>query len=96
MKMYLVSLAAGVLVGIIYGLLNVRSPAPPAVALIGLLGILVGEQVVPAGKRVLSGQVVNAAWVKVACVPHVFGNLPVGEPVHLDAVGKSNLNKPLN
>ncbi|NBB61477.1 DUF1427 family protein [Pseudomonas sp. ODNR1LW] len=44
MKPYLVSLAAGVLIGVIYGLLNVRSPAPPYVALLGLLGILLGEQ----------------------------------------------------
>jgi hypothetical protein len=32
---YMISLAVGLLVGVIYGLLNVRSPAPPAVALIG-------------------------------------------------------------
>ena len=47
MKMYLVSLGAGVLVGVIYSLLQVRSPAPPLVALIGLLGMLFGEQVIP-------------------------------------------------
>lgn len=39
MKLYLMSLGAGLLVGIIYALNNVRSPAPPIVALIGLLGI---------------------------------------------------------
>lgn len=44
MKPLVVALAVGVLVGVIYGLLNVRSPAPPYVALIGLLGILLGEQ----------------------------------------------------
>lgn len=44
MKPYLLSLGAGLLVGVIYSLLNVRSPAPPVIALIGLLGILVGEQ----------------------------------------------------
>ena len=47
MKMYLVSLGAGVLVGVIYSLLQVRSPAPPLIALIGLLGMLFGEQVIP-------------------------------------------------
>ena len=51
MKIYLVSLAAGGLAGILYGLLQVRSPAPPAIALVGLLGMLVGEQVVPAVQR---------------------------------------------
>jgi XapX domain-containing protein len=47
MKDYLVSLGVGVLVGIGYGLLKVRSPAPPAIALVGLLGMLVSEQLVP-------------------------------------------------
>jgi XapX domain-containing protein len=43
---YLISLAAGVLIGVIYGLINVRSPAPPIIALLGLLGILAGESTV--------------------------------------------------
>jgi XapX domain-containing protein len=43
MRVYLLSLGAGLLVGIIYSLLNVRSPAPPMVALVGLFGILIGE-----------------------------------------------------
>jgi XapX domain-containing protein len=38
--------AVGVIVGVIYGLLRVRSPAPPTVALVGLFGMLAGEQVV--------------------------------------------------
>jgi XapX domain-containing protein len=46
MKSYLVSLAVGVIVGVIYGLLRVRSPAPPTVALIGLFGMLAGEQLI--------------------------------------------------
>jgi XapX domain-containing protein len=45
MKAYLIALAVGLLVSAIYGLLNVRSPAPPVIALIGLLGILSGEHV---------------------------------------------------
>jgi XapX domain-containing protein len=76
MKMYLVALAVGVLVGIIYGLLDVRSPAPPVVALVGLLGILAGEQVVPLAKRLIAGHPISAAWIKSDCVPHVFGPLP--------------------
>lgn len=43
MSPLLISLAAGVLIGLIYALLNVRSPAPPAVALVGLLGMIVGS-----------------------------------------------------
>lgn len=38
----IISLGAGVLVGLLYALLNVRSPAPPAIALVGLLGMLLG------------------------------------------------------
>lgn len=51
MKPYLVSLAVGVLVGILYASLQVRSPAPPFVALLGLLGMLLGEQSVAVVKR---------------------------------------------
>ena len=51
MKPYLISLAVGLLVGLIYSLLGVRSPAPPAIALVGLLGILVGEQVIPLDRK---------------------------------------------
>ena len=41
---YLVSLLVGIGVGVAYALLGVRSPAPPLVALVGLLGIVLGEQ----------------------------------------------------
>lgn len=44
MKPYLISLAVGLGVGLLYSLIGVRSPAPPATALIGLLGMLIGEQ----------------------------------------------------
>lgn len=43
---YVLSLIVGLGVGILYGLLHVRSPAPPVVALIGLLGMVAGEQAV--------------------------------------------------
>lgn len=46
MRPYLASVILGVAVGIVYGLVRVRSPAPPAIALLGLLGMLVGEQAV--------------------------------------------------
>jgi XapX domain-containing protein len=42
-----ISLAVGVVVGVLYYVLRVRSPAPPLVALVGLLGMLAGEQLVP-------------------------------------------------
>jgi XapX domain-containing protein len=98
MKIYLLSLSVGLLVGLIYGLLNVRSPAPPVIALIGLLGILVGEQLVPLAKRLVSSEPVSSAWVREQCVPHIFGQLPgkvaetlpgkaaeTEQPEHIDA-----------
>jgi XapX domain-containing protein len=76
MKIYLVSLGAGILVGVIYSLLNVRSPAPPLVALVGLLGILVGEQIVPVGKHMLAGSALVGACREARCASHLFGMLP--------------------
>lgn len=43
---YLLSLVAGLAVGVAYGLIAVRSPAPPIIALLGLLGMLAGEAAV--------------------------------------------------
>uniref|UniRef100_UPI0034583F71 XapX domain-containing protein n=1 Tax=Halomonas sp. TaxID=1486246 RepID=UPI0034583F71 len=76
MKIYLVSLGAGLLVGLIYSLLNVRSPAPPIVALIGLLGMLGGEQIIPITKHLLGGTSLASAWGKSQCSEHMFGSLP--------------------
>jgi XapX domain-containing protein len=47
MRSYLASLILGVIVEVIYALVKVRSPAPPAIALLGLLGMLAGEQAIP-------------------------------------------------
>jgi XapX domain-containing protein len=76
MKVYLFSLGAGLLVGVIYSLLQVRSPAPPLVALVGLFGILVGEQAVPVGKHLLDGAGLSAAWQRASSAAHIFGQLP--------------------
>jgi XapX domain-containing protein len=46
MKAMLISFVVGLVVGAIYALLRVRSPAPPLVALAGLLGMVWGEQVI--------------------------------------------------
>lgn len=76
MKLYLASLAAGLLVGIIYGVLNVRSPAPPVVALVGLLGILLGEQLPPLIKQWRQPAEARTAWLNEQVKPHCFGQLP--------------------
>ena len=78
MKVYLISLGVGVLVGIIYAVLDVRSPAPPVVALIGLLGILIGEQVPALVKQVWRGEPVTLSWVR-RIAPDAAGDLPKGQ-----------------
>lgn len=77
MQLYLASLGAGLFVGIVYSLLNVRSPAPPVIALIGLFGILAGEQIAPIAKRIIAGERLSLGWLKSECGEHVFGALPV-------------------
>jgi XapX domain-containing protein len=45
MKVLFVSFLVGLIVGVLYGVIRVKSPAPPIVALVGLLGMVLGEQV---------------------------------------------------
>ena len=82
MRVYIVSLAVGLLVGVLYGLLNVRSPAPPVVALVGLFGILLGEQIPPLVRTMLVQKPV-LGWTH-QLKPHVFGQMPSGRPVGRD------------
>ncbi|SEI65014.1 DUF1427 family protein [Paraburkholderia diazotrophica] len=48
------SLAAGVAVGLLYNVIDVKSPAPPIVALIGLPGMVAGEHVIPFARMVFA------------------------------------------
>jgi xanthosine utilization system XapX-like protein len=57
--MYLISLGAGVLAGLLYGLINV--------------GMLIGEQIVPVAKRLLDGAPVTAGWFASECTPRITG-----------------------
>ena len=77
MKIYLMSLAAGLLVCVIYALINVRSPAPPVIALVGLLGILVGEQLPPLARSLWTKAPAAQSWEH-QVKPHLFGHLPTG------------------
>ena len=79
MKLYIVSLAVGLLVGLIYGFLNVRSPAPPVIALVGLLGILVGEQLPPLLRQLWQPEAAKVSWLEDQVKPHCFGQLPVAQ-----------------
>ena len=73
MKPYLLSLGAGLLVGVIYSLLNVRSPAPPAIALLGLMGMLLGEQAIPIAKRLMTNAPVVSYLKAPECAGQVLG-----------------------
>lgn len=44
MKVLFVSFVVGLFVGVLYGVIRVKSPAPPIIALLGLLGMVLGEQ----------------------------------------------------
>jgi XapX domain-containing protein len=77
MKLYLMSLGAGMLVGVIYALIDVRSPAPPVIALVGLLGILIGEQFPSLVRGYLQQKPAVHAWLH-QVRPHMFGHLPAG------------------
>jgi XapX domain-containing protein len=76
MKPYFLSLFAGLLAGVVYGAIGVQSPAPPTIALLGLLGMLAGEQILPLARQVLSGLKLGTAWREAKCGQHMFGQLP--------------------
>ena len=44
MKPFFLSFVVGCAVGLLYAALRVKSPAPPLVALLGLLGMVLGEE----------------------------------------------------
>lgn len=64
MKALLISFAVGAFVGAIYGVIRVKSPAPPIIALLGLLGMVIGEQV---GSWVITKKV-NVAHAAAVCL----------------------------
>ena len=64
MKVLFLSFVVGLGVGVLYGLIRVKSPAPPIVALLGLLGMVLGEQL---GVWVLAKKV-NLAQAATVCL----------------------------
>lgn len=51
MKPFFFSFVVGCAVGLLYAALRVKSPAPPLVALLGLLGMVLGEKSSSCGLR---------------------------------------------
>jgi XapX domain-containing protein len=68
------SLAAGLVAGIGYGLCGIRSPAPPAIALLGLLGMLAGERGVVLAARLIGDQLRPPASVLAPVPPQADGS----------------------
>lgn len=81
MKILLISFAVGVFVGALYGVIRVKSPAPPIVALLGLLGMVIGEQL---GGWILAKKVSVTHAVSVCLVGKDWnqpaGTQPVAQP----------------
>jgi XapX domain-containing protein len=78
MKVLLVSFAVGLFVGVLYGVIRVKSPAPPIVALLGLLGMVLGEQL---GGWILAKRVSFAHAASVCLVGKHWDQPPIPQPV---------------
>jgi XapX domain-containing protein len=68
---YLISLGAGLVAGLLYYLVRVQSPAPPLIALAGLLGIVIGEHAIPFVQAQL-----RTPEAQTQCAPPVAGSKP--------------------
>jgi XapX domain-containing protein len=77
-KTLLISFAVGLLVGLLYGVIRVKSPAPPIIALLGLLGMVLGEQL---GGWVLAKRVSVAPAAAVCLVGKRWDHPPAPESV---------------
>ncbi len=64
LKTYSVSLSVGILAGLVYAVIDVNSPAPPIIALVGLLGMQVGEHAIPLIKKIIKREPVNFHWFR--------------------------------
>ena len=87
MKLYAVSFLVGLMVGCIYSAIGVRSPAPPFVALLGLLGMLLGAQIVPFAQRWVHGEPPSLGWLSdesITGVPPVVSAAAPENLVELD------------
>jgi XapX domain-containing protein len=85
---YVYSLVSGLLFGIGYGLLGLKSPAPPLIALVGLLGMLGGDQLVTHLKEHLATRSQPpAASAPASSGPQTGANVRGPAPVQSDENG---------
>jgi XapX domain-containing protein len=80
MKVLLISFAVGVFVGTLYGVIRVKSPAPPIVALLGLLGMVLGEQL---GGWILTNKVDVVRAASVCLVTKHWDHEPKALPAEI-------------
>jgi XapX domain-containing protein len=78
MKVLAISFAVGLFVGVLYGVIRVKSPAPPIVALLGLLGMVLGEQL---GGRLLANKVTFTQAAKTCLLTKHWDHPPTAKPV---------------
>lgn len=78
MKILFISFAVGLFVGVLYGVIRVKSPAPPIVALLGLLGMVLGEQL---GGWMLAKKVSLAHAASVCLVGKHWDKAPASQSV---------------
>lgn len=72
MSPLLISLGAGALIGLVYSLIRVQSPAPPAVALVGLLGMVIGSSL---GGKLLHNE--SSAWLPAGSQSQIATHMPL-------------------
>jgi XapX domain-containing protein len=94
MKSLFISFAAGLFFGFLYGLIRVKSPAPPIVALLGLLGMVIGEQF---GNSVITKKA-NAADAVSICAGGKCWSMPPNaeRPAANQIIGTKPAQKPLH
>jgi XapX domain-containing protein len=78
MKVSFISFIVGLGVGVLYGLIRVKSPAPPIVALLGLLGMVIGE---PVGNWVHTKNVNVSQAASVCLVGESYDHTPTADIV---------------
>ena len=85
MKGMLISFGVGAFVGLLYGIIKVKSPAPPIIALLGLLGMVIGEQV---GGWVHTRNA-NVAHAAATCLSGKHWDTPVKVPEQVPGLPRS-------
>ena len=93
MKALLISFAVGLFFGFLYGVIRVKSPAPPIVALLGLLGMVIGEQF---GNSVITKQANPAHAVSICLVGKCWSMPPNAEhPANNHVMNTEPAQKPI-